>query len=604
MKILLGLFFILFFSLSNCFALPISIEQKSLAFPKTSVKFEVNGASDTCSFILVNGEKVALSENHFELIPKTKTLLFEIEEASVNVEIRQFPAFLSIIPPLLAILLAFLFKEVLISLFFGLLSGYMIFMYYLDGISSIWHAPFSLLVDVILPSVANPDHVSIIIFSMMIAAMVRILQKNGSMDAVVNSISKFANTRKKGQFITYFLGMGIFFDDYANTLVVGNTMRPVTDKLKISREKLAYIVDSTAAPVAAIAFITTWVGAELSYIESGISQISAIEVSAYSIFLQSLKYSFYPVLTLIFIGILIYSGKEYGPMLQAETNALHSNNNTTESSEADSDKKLAWMGILPIIILLFSTCIGLYITGINNSDGIDHSLFSIIGNADSYTALLWGSFAGMGSAYLLTTIKRKMSLEELSEAIIDGFKIMLTSIVILILAWSLANITEILHTADYLTSILRGNISPFLLPGLIFVISAITAFATGSSWGTMAIIYPLAIPSIWQVSGAAGIEEAQAFELLINGVAGVLAGAVLGDHCSPISDTTILSSMATQCNHISHVKTQIPYALTVGGIALFGGILPSAFGLPLILSYAITGISLVASIYIFGKKVN
>jgi len=447
-------------------------------------------------------------------------------------------------------------------------------------------------------SLQDSGHVSVIVFSLLIGGLVAIISKNGGMAGVVNSLSKYAKTARSTQFVTWLLGIAIFFDDYANTLIVGNTMRSATDKFKISREKLAYIVDSTAAPVSAIAFITTWIGAELGYIGDGMAKIEmATSMTPYAIFLQSLKYAFYPVLTLFFILVIIYTRRDYGKMFNAELRARTTGQvspaKTKEEDEPDMEDLSPvenaphkWQyAVFPILTVICVTIYGLLHTGFESindnlralnagasydwsytwknmtslsgesSSGFFSKLGNLIGASDSYTALLWSSLSGVIVALLMTVFSRIMSLFESIHWMVTGFKTMLPAIIILTLAWALAITTDQLHTADYLSTALQDNIHPYAVPALIFILSAAIAFSTGSSWSTMAILYPIAIPTTWAICNAYGLEPELSFEILLCSIATVLAASVLGDHCSPISDTTILSSLATDCNHIDHVKT-------------------------------------------------
>ncbi len=542
-----------------------------------------------------------------------------------RIETRQvtpIPLWLSILPPLIAIIMALITKEVFSSLFIGLLIGTSV-IYKYSGAAffvAVFKGAFAIIDTYLMQALLSHEHLSIIIFSMLIGGMVTLISLNGGMKGIVNILSRYANNRRSGQFITYIMGMLIFFDDYANTLVVGNTMRPVTDKLKISREKLAYIVDSTSAPIAAIAFITTWIGAELSYIQQGIAEVG-LSSSAYSVFLQSLKYSFYPILTLIFVPILVWQRRDFGPMLKAEKQAISSQHTSTDKKgrspqimkelEVADDVSPRWFNaVIPVLIVVLGTIGGLIYTGWNpgvwgnEALSFTSKLSTTIGDADVFNALIWSSLAGVFAALLLTTSQRILNLKESIEGLINGFKTMFHAILILSLAWSLALLTDHLHTAEFITGILTSiNISPEFIPALTFAFSAAIAFSTGSSWGTMAIIYPLILPAIWKIGLEAGMDTEAILPLFYNAVSSVLAGAVLGDHCSPISDTTILSSLACSCHHIHHVRTQMPYALLVGTIALLVGTLPSAFGFPIILSYIIAIGIMFAFIRLKGKVI-
>lgn len=544
-------------------------------------------------------------------------LTISIGEGSFTKGITPIPLWMSILAPLIAIMMALLFREVFSALFMGLMVGSVIITYYQGVVfwKAIFFGLFSIIDVYILESLNDSAHLSVIVFSMMIGAMVALISENGGTKGIVNILSRYANSSRSGQFVTWLMGLVIFFDDYANTLVVGNTMRPVTDRLKISREKLSYIVDSTAAPITSIAFVTTWIGAELSYIQDGINTIGLNE-TAYDIFLNSLKFSFYPILALLFILILVYKKREFGPMLQAERKArvngvdkihpqIHSD---TEGFHTDIER---WYNaVIPVIVIILGTLIGLVSTGLQNVDwdagiGFSKNLSNIIGNADSYKALLWSSLAGVIVAVILTTSQKIMTLKQSIESLIKGFKTMITAVLILVLAWSIALITKYMHTADFLSGILLAiNISPYLIPSITFILAGLVAFATGSSWGTMAILYPLILPSSWLIANEYGMDYDQSLAIFYNVVSTVLAGSVLGDHCSPISDTTILSSLASSCNHIEHVRTQLPYALTVGLVATFLGTLPAAYGVPSYILFTVNLIVLYLIVVVFGKKVE
>src|SRR6056297_1068164 len=270
---------------------------------------------------------------------KKQTFQIQISDYTFTKKVTPIPLWFSIIPPLIAILFALIFKEVFTALFIGILVGTTTMFIYQDFsfFPALFKGVFSIVDTYILESLTKPGHMSIIIFSMLIGAMVNIITRNGGMKGVVNYLSKFANNARSGQFVTWLLGIAIFFDDYANTLVVGNTMRPVTDRLKISREKLAYIVDSTAAPIASIAFVTTWIGAELSYIQDGINTIG-LDKSPYTIFLNSLAYSFYPIFALIFILLLVWKQRDFGPMYKAECHARQHGVDVSDDADSFSNK--------------------------------------------------------------------------------------------------------------------------------------------------------------------------------------------------------------------------------------------------------------------------
>ncbi len=553
---------------------------------------------------------------------KSSFKVLQNHQVIVQKEINPIPLWMSILPPLIAIIMALITKEVFTALFMGLLVGTTVIWKY-KGFSffvSLFKGLFSIADTYALQAVASTEHVSIIVFSMLIGGTVALVTLNGGMKGVVDKLSNYARSPRSGQFITWLMGLLIFFDDYANTLVVGNTMRPVTDKLKVSREKLAYLVDSTSAPIASIAFITTWIGAELSYINSGIDHLG-IQQSAYQVFLNSLSYSFYPLFTLVFVLMLILKKRDFGPMYSAEKEArikgtiqdvnAKGTHIANEFEVGDEVKGKWYNAFIPIFIVVVGTIIGLIYTGWNeqlwndSSVSLTTKLSEIIGNADSFRALLWSSMCGLMAALLLSLLQRVLTLKESIEGMINGFKTMFNAVLILVLAWSIALITEHMHTAVFITDALRYfHLSPQWVPALAFVFSAIIAFSTGSSWGTMAIIYPLILPACWKIAMEYGWDHDMALPVFYNVVSSVLAGSVLGDHCSPISDTTILSSLASSCNHLSHVRTQMPYALVVGGVSLLLGTIPAAFGINTIWLFLIGLAILYFIVHKWGKVVE
>ncbi len=544
---------------------------------------------------------------------KKEELNIKIGNFDFTKEVDPIPLWLSILPPLIAIFMALFFREVFSALFIGLLVGTTIIYFYQGEVFfiALFQGLFAIVDNYILPSMNDKSHLSIIVFSMLIGGMINLITKNGGMKGVVNILSKYAKSPLMGQFITWLLGLLIFFDDYANTLVVGNTMRPVTDRLKISREKLAYIVDSTAAPVASLALITTWIGVELSYIQDGINNIGISE-NAYIVFINSLDSRFYLFFTLAFVLIIIFTKRDYGPMLTAEKKARKfglgktlKNSNQDEEIKTSNNIKPRWYNaIIPVLILIFGTIISLIIIG-KKTVGHDAGLMEIIAASDSFQALLWASIIGTIVAIAMTISQKLLSLKTTIESLINGFKTMLTALIILVLAWSLALITKDLHTSEFIAySLSYIQLSPFLLPTLTFIFSALIAFSTGSSWGTMAILYPMILPAGWLISTEYGLDYDASMTIFYQVVSSILAGAVFGDHCSPISDTTILSSLACSCNHIEHVRTQLPYALTVGTVSIAFGTIPAAFGVSSFILFPVGIIIMYLVIKILGKKVR
>lgn len=531
--------------------------------------------------------------------------------AKVSHKFRNWPSWISIIPPLLAILLALVLREVIVSLFTGIIAGLL----FIKGftLTGLLNALLRFVDTYLLEVLSSQSHLSIIIFSLLIGGMVSLISTNGGMLGLVAYLKKWARSSRRTQFVTWLTGLAIFFDDYANTLIVGNTMRPISDRFRISREKLAYLVDSTAAPIASVAFITTWIGAQLDYIQNASSGLP-IQESAYSIFFHSLSYAFYPVFALVFIVLLIGFNRDFGPMYQAEIRERKGKKNpnpTTTNNPEEQKEGFALDALLPLLTLILTAFGALLYTGYDvatwqsTSAGLPVKIARTIGKADAYKALLWASMVALLIAFLLSTIRRTLSLSAAVESMTDGFKSMLGALMILVLAWSLAEVTEALKTANFLAQLFTGKIPPFLLPGLIFLLAAAVSFSTGSSWGTMAILYPLVLPVTYEASAAAGMSHPDIMPLFYHVVSVVLAGSVMGDHCSPLSDTTILSSLAAKCDHIQHVRTQLPYAITVGFTSLIVGHLLTPVGwLHPFIAFPL-GIGLLAVIirYLLGKPI-
>ena len=521
---------------------------------------------------------------------------------------------LSILPPVCAIVIALLFKRVIPALLVGVVLG----AWLIEGltVSGFWRGLLSSFEVYVLNALANRDHAAILLFTMMIGGMVGIISRNGGMQGLVNTIARWADSARHAAIATASMGMAVFFDDYANTLVVGNTMRPVTDSKGISREKLAYIVDSTAAPVACIALVTTWIGYEVGLIGDSLSQIDGIDMDAYILFLHTIPYSFYPLLAIIFVFMVCWSGKDFGPMLAAEKRARletgpripdempQENNDSGPIAAVEGRPHRAINAILPVVVLIGSVLVGLYVTGTQALEKESADMRDIIGASDSYRALLWASFLSVLCASILSMAQRILDLEAVVDAWYRGMRSMIMALIILILAWALGETTDILRTADFLVSKLGETLPAFTLPVIVFLLAAGTGFATGSSWGAMGILIPLVLPLTWAVLQSQGLANPEHMHILYSAISAVLAGAVWGDHCSPISDTTILSSLSSGCDHVEHVRTQLPYALLVGLTALFACSLPVALGMPWWLGLMIGVLILAVLLRAFGSVPN
>ena len=502
---------------------------------------------------------------------------------------------ISLLPPLLAIVLAWWSKQVVLSLFLGVFAGAMITNAY-NPIMAFMHT----LDNYILASLADSWNAGIILFLLAMGGMIGIINKSGGIIAIGEYVAEKANSVLKTQFAAWIMGVLIFFDDYANTLIVGNTMRPITDKMKISREKLSFIVDLTAAAVSSIVPISTWIAFEVGLIKDGFSSLG-IEMNAYATFVKTIPFRFYSILALVFALFIIFTGKDYGPMLEAEKRARKTGETLRKGSTPMVSKEMEEIeqpdgksfnfanSFLPIIGVILVTIIGLWYNGGGLESGV--SIQDAFGDADASIVLLWAAITGSFIAGIISLGKRILSIEEIVDGWIDGAKSMFIACLILVLAWSIGSITEDLGTANYLVSILEGNIMPEIVPVMIFILSSFIAFTIGSSWGTVAIVMPLAIP----LANSIGIP-------MLPTIGAVLTAGVMGDHCSPISDTTIMSSTAAAVDHMDHVSTQIPYALTVGIVAALFGFLPAGFGVSASILLPINMIILFVIVQIFGKK--
>ena len=567
--------------------------------------FSLNSSGKTYYPFDINSQKIKFKDINTNVLGNTS---FNLEKNSETIhELKKYVIrpWVSILPPLIAIALAFLTRSIVPSLFVAIWFG----SWAVNGLT--FGGIFTGLLDsfnvFILNTILDRDHAIIALFTLMLGGMVGIIYRNGGMHGIIQLLIKKANTPKKGQISIWLFGVIIFFDDYSNTLIVGNTSRLLCDKLGISREKLAYLVDSTSAPVATVAVITTWIGFQISIISDSIESIGGISESAYLLFIHSIAYSFYPFLALFLVGLVVTTGKDFGPMVEAELQARKNKNKKIVKSEQNNGEELkvkddisynAVNAILPISVLVISMFYFIF------SSGQGHTIKDILGSADTFSALMHSTLLSAFVAAILSVGQRILSLNETFEAWYNGLKFMLMGLLVLVLAWALADISKELHTADYIVSVLGDKIPIQILPTVVFFIAAITAFGSGSSWGVMAILMPLVIPLCWAVMENYGGPGPENIHILYSTIACVLTGAVWADHCSPISDTTILTSMASGCDLMDHVKTQMPYALIAGSIALFAGTLPAGFGVPwwILLSFGFVLLFIIINTY--GKSTD
>lgn len=516
-------------------------------------------------------------------------------------------SWLSLLPPLVAIGLALALRQVVLALAAGVWLGASL----VAGDPG--NGLLALADRYAVGAVADSDHASVIVFTLLLGGMVGIISRSGGAHGLAAWFTRFATTRKRGQLAGWGMGLVIFFDDYANSLLVGTSMRPITDRLKISREKLAFLVDATAAPVASIALISSWVGVEIGSIAEQF-KLHHMAGDPYSVFLQTIPYRFYPICMLVFGLALVLTRRDFGPMRRAELRAIEQGKVLADGARpaADfedqsltppADKPHRWINaLIPICVVVLGVMAAMWWTGYAKLSGRDPShdfgFWDSFTAGDSYRALLWSSLAGCLVAIGLVTGQRILSLRQAMDAWLSGLKSMLLAVVILVLAWSLGVVCKDLDSAGFVVAAIGDWLPPGLLPAAVFVIAALVSFATGTSWGTMGILFPLVIPL------AASLVPGDQV-LLLGTISSVLAGAVWGDHCSPISDTTILSSLAASCDHVDHVKTQLPYALSVGLVCLVVGDLACGLGLyPAWLGLVLCAGAVVGVVFVVGRPVE
>ena len=541
----------------------------------------------------------------------------EVDLATINA--GKF-GILTLIPPLVAIVLAFITKNVVVSLFIGILSGS--FIINISGSN-----PFAALINAFLDvvdravgSLADPWNAGIILQVLAIGGVINLVAKMGGAKAIAEALARKAKTAKSTQLITWFAGLLVFFDDYANALIIGPMMRPVADKMKISRERLAFIIDATAAPIAGLAIVSTWIGLEVGLIGDAFNGIG-VEADAFGVFLNTIPYRFYNILILVFIVITSLLLKDFGPMRKAEIRSRQGRSMDSEiamdsSEHSDLEPKEGvrlsiWNAIIPIGTLIIAALVAFYYSGYSAIMGGDDATliqlftdspftFTAIREAfsasDASVALFQSALLAGIVAIVMAVVQKIFTVSEAIDAWVDGMKTLVITGVILILAWSLSSVIKELGTAKYLIKLLSGSFPAFLLPSLIFVLGAIISFSTGTAYGTMGILMPLAVPL------AHSINPEMSF-IVVN-TSAVLTGAIFGDHCSPISDTTILSSMGAGCNHIDHVRTQMPYALFTGAITILFGYIPAGLGMPIYIVLPLAILAVFVGVQIFGKKVD
>lgn len=557
-------------------------------------------------------------------------------DAKVNAE---FYGFITLLPPFIAIILAFITKDVILSLFMGVLSGTFLLslasnIFFVDTIALIniydtLVESFSKIISYVLKSTSDPVNAGIILQILCIGGLVALITKMGGAKAIALQFAKRAKTAISAQLNTWFIGLLIFFDDYANLLIVGPIMRPLADKFKISREKFAFIIDSTAAPVAGIAIISTWIGLEVSLIKNAYASIGIDNISAFGIFVETIPYRFYNIFMLFFVALTAIMGREFGSMYAAQIRAKTTGQIAPVSKSAaldtaeledqflapkDGIEIRAFDAIIPVMTLIILAILGFYFNGFSVLEGEElanakanplsfETLRSAFGSADSSIVLFQAALFAAIVAIFIGVRRRIFNIKEAIETWIYGWKTMIFTIVLLLLAWSLSSIVKDLGTSTFITHLLADKLPEFILPATIFAFASLISFAIGTSYGTMGVLMPLAVPLAFEVAKLNGLEGEALHHYMVLNISCVLTGAIFGNHCSPISDNVILSSMSAKCDHMEHVRTQIPYALFICAISLFTGYIPTALGLSVWLVLPLNFILIALLLRIIGKKV-
>ena len=457
--------------------------------------------------------------------------------------------FWSLVPPVIAIALALITKEVYMSLFIGILSAALLYANFAPI------ATTEAIFEVMISKLGDSWNIGILIFLVFLGIMVALMTRAGGSTAYGEWANKKITSRKGAMLSTFGLGALIFVDDYFNCLTVGSVMRPVTDRYNISRAKLAYIIDATAAPICIIAPISSWAAAVSGY-TSG---------DGFSLFLQTIPFNLYALLTIIMVIYMACSDFDFGPMKKYEQNAKATGDLHSGSSEYHSERELPVTGkgkvidlVLPVLFLIASCITCMVYTG-GFFEGVD--FITAFASCDASMGLVLGSFVSLVFTFLLYIPRRVISFKEFAECIPEGFQMMVSAIIILILAWTLGGFcSDMLCAGEFVSAALEGtSISLGIFPVVLFMIATGLAMATGTSWGTFSILIPIATEIFPEGS-----------TILVIAIAAVLAGAVCGDHVSPISDTTIMASAGAQCNHVNHVSTQLPYAMVVAAACVAG----------------------------------
>lgn len=538
---------------------------------------------------------------------------------------------LSLLPPVLAVALAFLTADVVVSLLIGFVSGVAMLMVLGDQVTgpvSFFSQTFTNSVRAIVDTSSNWDYAAVLILCLAVGGLVGVIRASHGFDALAHRVSPRINTVRKANYLNQLLGIMIFFDDYANALINGPVMQPITDRMKISREKLAFIVDSTAAPVVSIALVSSWVAVEVSVINQGLAE-AGIAGSGYSLFLRSIPFCFYCLFAILFVFLNSTTQRDYGPMLKAETRARSGQvvnqridfvRGETESvsseKEKDPEMELSDPGrriavvIVPILIFILTALFGFYFDGRSNAieSGLlqadaPFNLNSIViafENTDTiFLVLVAAAFASV-VALILGRVFKLFKLSYGVQTWVDGASSMVITVIVLVLAWSLADVIARLGTISYIVQLVTLNVAWWLVPSLLFVACMLTSYAAGS-FGAMFIAMPMAVPIAYEIMQAQpGVVPETYMPICI---AAVISGGVFGDHASPLTDCTILSAFSSGCEIMDHVRTQLPYAMLVATVSVIFGLIPATlWNLPFWASLLSGSAVMFAVLRVFGKN--
>ncbi len=510
--------------------------------------------------------------------------VFASEEAAEYVP-SMYATFWALVPPVIAIVLALITKEVYSSLFVGIVMG------------GLFYSSFNFEMTVnhvlqtgIIGSLSDSYNVGILVFLVILGTLVCMMNRAGGSAAFGEWAGTHIKSRVGAQLATIALGCLIFVDDYFNCLTVGSVMKPVTDKHNISRAKLAYLIDATAAPICIIAPVSSWAAAVTAYLDGG---------DGFNVFIQTIPYNFYAILTIVMMITIVSMNKDYGPMKLHEANAKTKGDLFTSGTKITEETVMDGAGkngkvidlVVPIVVLISACITGMIYTG-GFFDGVD--FVTAFADTDASLGLAIGSLFGLLITIIYYSIRRVISFKDCMECIPEGFKAMVPAILILTFAWTLKTMTSSLGATEFVEGIMTSSAAGLMnfLPAIIFLVACFLAFSTGTSWGTFGILIPI----------VAGVFGEVNYELMVISISACMAGAVCGDHCSPISDTTIMASAGAQCDHVNHVSTQLPYAITAAAVS-FVTYIVAGFTQSALISLPVGIVLMLGTMFVINKMI-